>query len=75
MLPKAIATVGDVSNLVAMTGLFLLAYGIMKLIENWKDLSDWAKIVNVVFLGVIGTIVLLTMVCKAFNLTIMGRAL
>ena len=69
---KAIATVGDVSNLVAMTGLFLLAYGIMKLIENWKDLSDWAKIVNVVFLGIIGTIVLLTMVCKAFNLTIMG---
>ena len=68
---KAIATVGDVSNLVAMTGLFLLAYGIMKLIENWKDLSDWAKIVNVVFLGLIGTIVLLTMVCKAFNLTIM----
>jgi len=69
---KAIATVGDVSNLVAMTGLFLLAYGIMKLIENWKDLSDWAKIVNVAILGLIGTMVLLTMVCKAFNLTIMG---
>ena len=69
---KAIATVGDVSNLVAMTGLFLLAYGIMKLIENWKDLSDSAKIVNVAILGLIGTMVLLTMVCKAFNLTIMG---
>ena len=69
---KAIATVGDVSNLVAMTGLFLLAYGIMKLIENWKDLSDWAKIVNVAILGLIGTMVVLTMVCKAFNLTIMG---
>ena len=69
---KAIATVGDVSNLVAMTGLFLLAYGIMKLIENWKDLSDSAKIVYVALLSIVGVMVVLTMVCKVFNLTIMG---
>lgn len=72
-IATAISTVGATSNLVAMTGLFLLAYGIMKLIENWKDLSDWSKIVNVVLLGVIGTIVVLTMVCKAFNLTLLAN--
>ena len=71
---KAIATVGDVSNLVAMTGLFLLAYGIMKLIENWKDLSDSAKIVYVALLSIVGVMVVLTMVCKVFNLTIMGSS-
>ncbi len=69
---KAIAKIGDLSNVAAALGLTVLTYGIIKLIENWKDLSDSAKIAYVAILSVIGAIALLNMVCKVFNLTILG---
>ena len=74
-IAKAIATVGVTSNAVAMTGLFLLAYGIMTLIQNWEKMNEFARIFSIIGLSLVGVITLLAIATNVFNVALLANPL